>query len=177
MIWLTSDTHFGHGNVLGYSKRPFASIAEHDEALVAGWNALVQPGDLVYHLGDFSLCRPDYAALLVARLAGQKFLIRGNHDSRSTLKRIASHFVKVCDYEEIQHKSRKVCLMHYPILSWRAMHHGSVMLHGHCHGNLRYNSARRVDVGVDCWTYMPVSLGEAVLTAITKPGEVVDHHE
>ena len=176
-VYLTSDTHFGHNNVLTYSKRPFASIAEHDEALVTNWNAVVKPGDLVYHLGDLALCNPIYAASLVARLAGQKFWLLGNHDGKQMQKRCREFFVKIMHYEEISYESRKVVLCHYPILSWRAMHHGSVMLHGHCHGNLKPSSAKRIDIGVDCWKYAPVSLADAVAAALSKPGEVVDHHK
>lgn len=32
--WFTSDLHFGHANVIGYSSRPFADVEEMNEALV-----------------------------------------------------------------------------------------------------------------------------------------------
>lgn len=52
MIYLTSDTHFSHANIIEYSKRPFANVDEMDEALVNNWNKVVTPKDIVYHLGD-----------------------------------------------------------------------------------------------------------------------------
>ncbi len=51
-----SDTHFGHRAILAprmQAPRRFASIEEHDETLIARWNAAVRPDDTVWHLGDF----------------------------------------------------------------------------------------------------------------------------
>jgi predicted NUDIX family phosphoesterase len=79
-VFFTADTHFGHRNVINYSKRPFRDIEEMDEALIANWNAVIRPGDLVYHLGDFALCDVERATKIVARLVGQKYLVFGNHD-------------------------------------------------------------------------------------------------
>lgn len=44
-IWLISDTHFGHENIIGYCGRPFANAAEMDEAMIERWNATVKPSD------------------------------------------------------------------------------------------------------------------------------------
>ena len=63
-IWFTSDTHFSHAGIVEErfaNRRPFASIEEHDEALIANWNGCIGQGDTVYHLGDFSLSRDERA--------------------------------------------------------------------------------------------------------------------
>ena len=36
-LFFTSDTHFGHRHILEFCKRPFSSIEEHDEQLIANW--------------------------------------------------------------------------------------------------------------------------------------------
>ena len=55
-VFFTSDTHFGHKNLLKIGKgRPFDTIEEHDEALIENWNKVVKPNDLVYHLGDVAM--------------------------------------------------------------------------------------------------------------------------
>ena len=54
MIYFTSDTHFGHENVIRFAGRPYETVAQMNHALVANINARVQPRDELYILGDFS---------------------------------------------------------------------------------------------------------------------------
>ena len=51
-IWFTSDSHFGHRNIITYSSRPFSSVEEMDETLIQNWNSVVKPNDLIFNLGD-----------------------------------------------------------------------------------------------------------------------------
>ena len=37
-IWFTSDTHFYHNKIVEYCQRPFASVEEMNEELIARWN-------------------------------------------------------------------------------------------------------------------------------------------
>ena len=53
--FFTSDTHFGHNNIIEYCKRPYTSVEEMDAALEKNWNEVVKPDDLVYHLGDLAI--------------------------------------------------------------------------------------------------------------------------
>src|SRR3954447_10823384 len=85
-ILFTSDTHFGDPRVLRIDKRPFATIPEHDAALIERWNAQVRSDDEVWHLGDFALhVRRGRFFDLRAALQGQKHLITGNNDGPDTL--------------------------------------------------------------------------------------------
>lgn len=54
MIWFTSDTHFGHVNLLKFCDRPWDDIEKMNATLVDAINAHVSPSDTLYHLGDFS---------------------------------------------------------------------------------------------------------------------------
>jgi hypothetical protein len=49
-------THFtaDHFGLIGLSARPFASVEEMDDRMVAAWNQVVQPSDTVWHVGDFA---------------------------------------------------------------------------------------------------------------------------
>jgi len=80
-IWLTSDTHFSHTNIIKYCSRPFANAEEMNEVLIENWNKVVKPGDLVYHLGDVVMGgTQDEFKKLWPRLTGRKRLVVGNHD-------------------------------------------------------------------------------------------------
>ena len=48
MTYFTADQHFGHFNIIRLSHRPFASLDEMNEAMIAKWNAKVKPGDAVF---------------------------------------------------------------------------------------------------------------------------------
>ena len=53
-IWFTSDTHFGHKNILKFCKRPWDTVEEMVEGLIQNWNRVVGKDDLIFHLGDFA---------------------------------------------------------------------------------------------------------------------------
>lgn len=157
VYWFTSDTHFGHANILIHDHRPFSSIEEHDNGLIANWNERVAPGDVVFHLGDVAWHRQARNIdTLLRQLHGTKILITGNHDERSVTQ--AKGWAKVTPYHELTTEGHKLILFHYPLAVWNRSHHGSWALHGHCHGTLPVDlNAMRLDVGTMCWNYTPVS--------------------
>jgi calcineurin-like phosphoesterase family protein len=151
-VWVTSDTHFGHAKIMEYCKRPFATVAEMDEALITNWNALVHPGDRVYHLGDFSFGDP-YPYL--KHLNGQKYLILGNHDDFKAHE-AAMKWNWMKNLFDLKVDKQTIVLGHYGQRVWNKMHYGSWHLYGHSHGGLP-PYGKSFDVGVDCWNYKPVS--------------------
>ena len=76
-VWVTSDTHFLHENIIKYCDRPFKDKEEMTEALITTWNEQVGDDDLVIHLGDVTFSK-DYDVLSL--LNGKKILVLGNHD-------------------------------------------------------------------------------------------------
>ena len=164
MIWFTADTHFGHGGALGLYRRPFASVAAMDDAMVARWNAVVGPADEIWHLGDVAVGprSPGPAAAFAARLMGRlaglqgvKHLVTGNNDPDSV--RAWPGWRSVRDYAEIVVDDRLLVLCHYALRSWNGMAKGAVNLHGHSHGRLA-PMPRQFDVGVDARDFRPVTL-------------------
>lgn len=171
MIWFTADTHFGHKSIVRMTDRPFETVAQMNDAFVRAINARVSATDTLYVLGDFSFRMGigDASALRELILCRDLRLMRGNHDKHWGTSSPAT-FASEQDYAElcgIGRNGGKVVLCHYPIMSWNAMWHGSIHLHGHIHSQGDgYNKANRdagilrYDVGVDANGYAPVSLDE-----------------
>lgn len=177
--FVTGDTHFGHKAVIRYEDRPWETVDEMDEALIESWNKKVPArGAIVYHLGDFSFRRQEETEAIFHRLNGTIRLIRGNHDHRKLKGFLAEHFDWVRDYYECKNDAgMKVVMSHYPLLTWNKCHHGSWMLHGHSHGNLKDTGCRRMDVGVDTHpSHEPYSYDEVLEFMQGRCGPNADHH-
>jgi calcineurin-like phosphoesterase family protein len=171
-IWFTADTHFGHARIIELARRPFASVEAMDEAMIAHWNERVAAGDLIYHLGDFAL--KDHN-LYLPRLAGQKRLIRGNHDHSRRIK-AAVGWQTVDTMLTVEVEGIPIVLCHYGLRVWNKSHHGALHFYGHSHGSLAGDS-QSIDVGVDCWDFRPVSVAEIKARLATQPiRQEPDHH-
>ena len=184
MIWFTSDTHFGHTNILRYCKRPFDTIEAMNDTIVNNWNTQVQSGDDVYHLGDFAMTgKTDYKSLL-DRLMGNIHLVRGNHDHLNKMPAyLKERFAWIKDYYELvvpdeeMDVDQPIILFHYPILSFNKMHHGSWHLHGHSHGTCKYpDNNARMDVSVDRNDYKLFSYQDVKDFMTFKAFKPLDHH-
>jgi calcineurin-like phosphoesterase family protein len=157
-IWVTADPHLSHGRVIDYCNRPFSTVSEMDVALLDGLAQSVRKGDKIYILGDLLFGNRDAHLRLLKLLPGEKFLVFGNHDHRHRSAFIKSGVFAWCkDLAEIKIDGQRIVMCHYPMDSWNASYRGSWHLHGHSHGNLPARG-RRMDVGVDCNGYLPVSL-------------------
>ncbi|MCF6368162.1 metallophosphoesterase family protein [Rhizobium halophilum] len=158
MIYFTSDTHFGDRRVLQIDRRPFATTAEHDEALIERWNETVSPEDEVWHLGDVMSARSTAEAeVLLSRLNGRKHLVVGNNDPVTVSA--ASGWESVQHYAELKLGDHFLVLCHYAFRTWNQMGKRSINLHGHSHGRLK-SLPRQFDVGVDARSLRPVLLEE-----------------
>lgn len=52
-FWI-SDLHFGHKSALEFDNRPFKTIEEMDNYMIANWNRVVSDEDTVRIVGDIS---------------------------------------------------------------------------------------------------------------------------
>jgi hypothetical protein len=133
-VFLVSDTHFGHTGVCRFTRndgvtklRPWDDPDEMDEAMIKAWNERVKPTDKVYHLGDVVINRK--ALKTLARLNGDKVLIRGNHDIFPDVE-YRKYFRELRAY----HVMNGMILSHIPIHSDSIGRFG-VNIHGHTHAN------------------------------------------
>jgi calcineurin-like phosphoesterase family protein len=88
IVWFIGDTHFHHDMILEYCKTrsaEFSNVHQMNEELIYRWNQVVNPGDTVWHVGDFAICSgDDYKKRdtleIIDRLNGHLRLVMGNHD-------------------------------------------------------------------------------------------------
>lgn len=163
MEFFTSDTHFGHANIVRYCNRPFDSIEEMDEAIISNWNRVVSKSDTVYHLGDFSFKDP---FIYKKRLNGKIVLIRGNHDHK--FKNLQKIFDSVYDLLSLKLHGYYLVLSHYSMRVWDRSHYNSYNIYGHSHGRLP-EYGKSYDVGVDSNNYTPINFGDLMEILDTKP--------
>lgn len=88
--------------------------------------------------GDMFWCNADMAIQVLDSLAGEIFLVKGNHD-RCHIKRFTDRFVKVSEYMEIEDEGRNVVLCHYPIPCFKNHFYGWYHLYGHVHNSFEFN--------------------------------------
>ena len=180
-LFFTSDTHFGHENILKYCGRPYRSIDGMREQFIYLWNKKVPADGIVFHCGDFAFAEKDEVADILNRLNGTVILIEGNHDNESkNPDRAWLHL-----FEEVHSLLRihvmdhhqSITLCHYPMLVWDRSANGSWMLHGHCHGTLIDAPGLCLDVGIDCNPhYEPFSFLEIKKIMKSKEVSVQDGH-
>jgi calcineurin-like phosphoesterase family protein len=179
--WFTSDLHLGHGNILTYDERPFSSVEEMDETLIASLNKEVKSNDYLYFLGDF--CLPSKVSAIidyVSRINCKRiFFVRGNHDAafHKNKNELLKYFETIDDYKEVKIDNKLIVLCHYAFRVWRKSHYGSFHCFGHSHGNLKDDPhALSYDVGVDHNNYRPISFEELKEIMSKKDWQPVDHH-
>lgn len=184
-VFFTSDTHFGHKNIIQYCGRPFKDVQEQTESLVTLWNAKVGPHDTVYHLGDFAFLPSSDIKALLKRLNGSINLILGNHDKAVKKdKSLRESFASVRDMAEVSvlepqsGEKMTFVLCHYAMRVWNKSHRGAMHLYGHSHGTLPDDpNALSMDVGIDTHPNLqPYSLDEVLLHMYQKKYTPVDHH-
>ena len=174
-IFLTSDTHWGHANILGFCNRPFANVEEMNHKLIENWNNKVPTDGLVFHLGDFAWGGYPFWKNIRSQLNGEIILIKGNHDEKNITPTAAEELCKfVTPQMKIRVEGRAVYLNHNPFLCYGGTYRDPKGLvyqaFGHVHSGpgakgldvdrLGILFPTQYDVGVDNNNYEPISWAE-----------------
>lgn len=178
-VFVTSDTHFGHDREFLFKPRGFTSIQEHDQEIIRRWNSVVQPDDVVYHLGDVMLGDNDNGMNCLRQLNGTINIIPGNHDTNTRIR-----LYKTCDNvcvldsgidglvvssATMKYKKYQFCLSHHPTLTsnlektpFLKMH--LINLFGHTHQQTHFHQdiPYMFHVGMDSNNCTPVLLDDAI---------------
>lgn len=170
-IWIISDTHFNHENILkftdkhGNPTRRFENVAHMNNYMLERWNATIKPQDKVYHLGDVffgsRLAMDDF----LPKLHGKKRLIIGNHDVVYGDPRnnpLQKYFEKI--YLWRHWADHALLLTHVPVhpsnlKESRFKDKEMVNVHGHTHQN-GSPPGPYVSVCVEMIDYTPVHIDE-----------------
>ena len=171
-VFFTSDTHFGHSNIIKYCQRPFNSAEHMDKVLINNWNEVVSPQDIVFHLGDFCFGSDKEWIKILQRLNGTKYLILGNHDLKKIVNsnQIKDYFADINMQMRVVVDKQKMLLNHYPFLCFEGGYQNVWQLFGHVHSSkhstgldkerLVHLFPTQYDVGVDNNNYRPVSFSQ-----------------
>ena len=190
-IWFTSDTHYGHKNIVrGVSNwsnksgcRDFDTIEQMNDAMVENINACVKADDTLYHLGDVAMGLFENVAKFLQRLHCQNIhLILGNHDHHIRKDRdgVQSYFASTQKLYFKRIGEIEIMMCHFPMLVWENHHRGAWHLHGHSHGHLDdpvFYQRKVIDVGMDAHPeFRPYSFDEIAAIMETRSIQQIDHH-
>lgn len=161
-IFLTSDLHLGHANIIKYCNRPYRDVVEMNHDLIRRWNETVSDSDRVFFLGDFALADVEQTIRWGHMLKGRKVMLYGNHDH---------HRQKVYYDAGFEHVSKwPIVIQNKYLLSHAPMFAGSesgidpgtlINIYGHIHDKTEQGETigiRSACVCVERWDYAPVEL-------------------
>jgi calcineurin-like phosphoesterase family protein len=123
-VWFTSDLHLGHE--LAAKNRGFASVEEHDAAIIYNINKVVNKNDKLFILGDLAMNKQKLEQLSEIRCRNKELLI-GNHDLYQT-QHYLRWFTKVHGFR----KYENYWLSHCPVHP-QEMYRTKGNIHGHIH--------------------------------------------
>lgn len=167
-VWVWSDHHLGHANILRYAHRPFGDLHYMHAQMLARAQAAVDPEDWLLFVGDLALWG-DRALVetWMVGCPGHKVLVLGNHDVRGKEcpRRVedwlALGFEAVADVAWLPAADRapELWITHYP-LARSLVPAGVVNVHGHIHA--QHLDGPYVNACVEQIEYRPQRLTDLV---------------
>lgn len=188
-IFLLSDHHFNHANIIKFAGRDgnlirpgFESIEHMNETIIENHNKVVKPGDKVYFGGDMGKRFGDF----LHRMNGRKRLIQGNHDDKLSRGELAS-FDKILSWRFFGHLSKNMVVSHYPLHPMSFTYRGTPRdaetmgtaepncwnVHGHIHEKLvkldnGHVDTRYFNISCEHMNYTPIHI-EDLINKLGKP--------
>lgn len=165
-IYVISDHHFYHDNIISYERSEFQSIIEMNEYIINRHNNIISNDDIAIFLGDFCFKKSKIKDIL-NRMNGHKYLLFGNHDMDSLINCYGS-----LGFEGIFTTPVKInenFLSHYPLEGISDDFHFRLLVkefnrssginyHGHIHGRNKETSSF-VNVCCEVLDYEPLLIG------------------
>lgn len=156
-LWLITDTHFGHNNMVHLCGRP----QNFTRLIMDNWRKMVANTDTIIHLGDVAW--GDEMLAKVKHLPGNKILVRGNHDKKDYGLYYQAGFSFVCEETVLRLNGLQILLSHHP-------HYGhtyDLNIHGHQHDLYRDSDAQLfVPLALETQGYAPLLVGDELLRTL-----------
>lgn len=151
-VFVISDTHFFHKNIIEYCKRPFKTVDEMNSTIITNWNKTVKKGDTVIIPGDvFFKINKELITSITNSLNGKKILIIGNHDNHSPSFYMEVGFSNAYYYPIFY--DNKYIISHFPIEDTK----GFINIHGHIHDKV-IGDRFHINVSVEQLNYTPINI-------------------
>lgn len=125
-IWIVTDTHYRHEKIKTFCGRP----NDFEDRIINSIMQYVKPGDVLYHLGDFSWDR-EWPIMPHNSIPCTQILIRGNHDKETDSYYMKCGFAAVTNGVILKVAGKRVRLSHYPVVDESC----DMNIHGHFHNN------------------------------------------
>ncbi len=118
-LFLTSDEHYFHSNIINLCNRKFSNVEEMHYELILRHNSVVTPTDIVIHLGDFSFKHKEIGAIL-RELNGSHSICLGNHDKAYKNPKLIDEYIEmgfkeVFKEKIVEIKSSPLCFIYFRI--------------------------------------------------------------
>ena len=181
-IWVSSDHHLFHSNMLKFTDRDgklirgaiWDNIDDMNQDILERHNSVVKKGDIHYCLGDVIMDSgrgtqqyDQEFKKLWPKFNGSKRLIVGNHDPIAFLS--AGGFFKKT-YESRTWKEEALLMTHRPchITQLEDLHGNLIRInvHGHIHSNIP-PVGPHINVSLEAIDYTPVHIEDLALQAKT----------
>ena len=164
MLYLITDTHLGHQNMLKSCGRP----ARFTNLILDSCRKMVRSNDTLIHLGDVAWNEEELMRFM--KLPGHKVLVRGNHDKKSTPYYMEAGFDLVVDLMTMTLQGIRIFFSHAPQYG----HTADINIHGHQH-DLHYEDVfhRYWPLALEHMGYKPLPLDDktvGVLQSWVKRG-------
>lgn len=157
-VWVWSDLHFGHRNIIKFSDRPFINVEEMDQHLVDNFNEYVAKDDISIWVGDVSFRKIEATNEILDRCNGYKILVVGNHD-------LDKGKVRDMNFDEthliymVKENDVNLVFTHFPMLNLPAPF---INVHGHVHKGSseqeKNYGSRFMNVNCEFHNYRPITL-------------------
>lgn len=161
-VWVWSDIHFGHKNIIKFCNRPYPNVGMMNQCLEGNYLNVVKPQDIVIWGGDIAFMKRHEVEEILTRLPGYKVMVVGNHDihHRQLVRYMGFAEYHLCFTMPIEDEGFDLLFTHYPL---NEVPEKCFNVHGHIHQHLAGH--RNINMCVEHTNYAPKNLKDIIAEA------------